>query len=99
MSLTDYRRIIDEVGGHSLAVSLYYLGDPYAHPQADEFCRVAFDAGLNVHVSSNLSYRWSDRRIAEVARSGVTHLTACVDGATQDVYERNRVGGRLPWVL
>ena len=99
MALADYRRIIDEVAGHSLAVSLYYLGDPYAHPQADEFCRVAFDAGLNVHVSSNLSYRWSDQRIAEVVHSGVTHLTACVDGATQDVYELNRVGGRLPWVL
>jgi MoaA/NifB/PqqE/SkfB family radical SAM enzyme len=99
MSLAQFTRIIDEVKGKSLAVSMYYMGDPYAHSQVDDFCRVAFEAGLNVHLSTSFSFPFSDERIARIARSGVTHLTVCVDGSTQDIYEINRVGGRLDWVL
>ncbi len=99
MSLAQFKRITDEVSGKSMAISLYYLGDPLVHPDLDAMCRMAWDAKLNSHVSTNFSFNLSDERIRSIVQSGLTHLTVCVDGLSQEKYERTRVGGRLPVVL
>jgi len=99
MSVEDFTRIVTEASGRVSAVSLYYLGDPFMHPDIDELCSIASRAGLNVHLSSNFSFKFSDERIAKIARSGVTHLTACVDGFSQENYSQTRVGGKIAYVL
>jgi MoaA/NifB/PqqE/SkfB family radical SAM enzyme len=99
MSVEDFIRIIDQVKGRIFAVSLFYYGDPYAHPQVDELCGVARAANLNVHVTTHFSYNFSDARIEKIVRSGLTHLTVAVDGATQETYGVSRVGGKLALVL
>lgn len=99
MSLGYFRQLVDQVSGKVSAFSLYYLGDPYMHPNIDSFCRTAHDAGINVHLSTNFSFKFSNERIANIARSGVTHLTVCVDGISQETYGRTRVGGKLALVL
>lgn len=99
MTVARFRRIIDEVAGKTSAVSLYYMGDPLVHPDLDKMCRIARDAGLNVHVSTNFSFRLSDERIRSIVESGVTHFTACVDGLSQEKYELTRVGGNIDRVL
>ncbi len=99
MTVEQYRRIIDEIKGKSTAVSLYYLGDPMVHPNVDEMCTIASAAGLNVHTSTNFSFSLSDARIRRLVTSGLTHLTVCVDGLTQQTYALTRVGGRIDRVL
>jgi MoaA/NifB/PqqE/SkfB family radical SAM enzyme len=99
MELDQFRAIIDECRDKVSAVSLYYLGDPFMHPDIDAMCRVAFDAGINVHLSTNFSFKFSDERIAQICENGVTHLTVCVDGFSQDTYGRTRIGGKLAYVL
>lgn len=99
MTVRQFRNIMDEVQGHVSAVSLYYLGDPLAHPNIDEMCAIASAAGLNVHISTNFSFHLSATRIRSILESGISHLTVCVDGFSQETYERTRTGGRLPWVL
>lgn len=99
MSLEQFRGIVEEVKAYTCGVSLYYLGDPLVHPDLDEMCRIAGNAGLNVHYSTNMSFALSDARIQRLVTSGVTHLTVCVDGLSQETYERTRVGGRIDLVL
>ncbi len=99
MSVDQFRKIVDEVRGKVSALSLYYLGDPYAHPNVDEMCGIAKDAGLNVHLSTNFSFRFTDERIRRILDSGVSHLTVCVDGFSQETYSRTRINGRLDFVL
>jgi radical SAM protein with 4Fe4S-binding SPASM domain len=99
MDLEDYRRIIEEVKGKSLSVVLHYLGDPYMYSQLDTAARIAHDAGLRVHVGSNFSYPFSNERIDSIVNSGITDLTVCVDGLTQELYEKTRVGGKINLVL
>ncbi|HVP10213.1 MAG TPA: radical SAM protein [Phycisphaerae bacterium] len=99
MSEADFRRIIDEIKGHTLGVLLYYLGDPLMHPQLAAFCRIAAEAGLNIHVSTNFSFRLSDEKIRDLISSGVTLLTVCLDGISQEKYSMTRVGGHLDLVL
>jgi MoaA/NifB/PqqE/SkfB family radical SAM enzyme len=99
MSVEFYRRIIEQIEGRSTAVSLYYFGDPLAHPDLDEMCRIARDAKLNVHVSTNFSFKLSDERLRRLVQNGMTHFTVCVDGLSQEKYEQTRVGGHIDWVL
>lgn len=99
MSVSQFASIAHQIRGKSMAVSLYYLGDPLVHPQLTDICGLCADARLNSHISTNFSFRLSDERIASLVTSGLTHLTACVDGMTQESYERTRVGGRLDVVL
>lgn len=99
MELAQYRRLIDEVSESACGVSLYYLGDPLVHPEVDEMCGIARRARLNVHYSTNFSFVLSDQRIRDIVSCGLTHLTVCVDGLSQNKYERTRVGGRIDLVL
>ncbi len=99
MSVEQFAGLVEQVRGVACAVSLYYLGDPLAHPDLDRLCRVARDASLNVHWSSNMSFGLTDERIEGILRSGVTHLTACVDGFSQGTYEKTRIGGRFDLVI
>lgn len=99
MTVEQFRRIIDELRGKTATVSLYTWGDPLTHPDLDEMCRIAHDAGLQVHISTNFSFKLRDERIRSLVESGLTHLTVCVDGLSQEKYEKTRVGGRIDWVL
>ena len=99
MSVQDFSGIVDQARGRTMAASLYYMGDPLVHPQLEEICGVCRAAGLNAHISSNFSFRLSDQRIRGLLSCGLTHLTVCVDGMRQDVYELTRVGGRIQLVL
>ena len=99
MSVDQFRRIINEIRGHSSAVSLYYVGDPLVHPDLDEMSSIARDAKLNVHISTNFSFALTDARIRRMVTSGLSHLTVCVDGLSQQKYEMTRVGGKIERVL
>lgn len=99
MSVEQYERIINQLKGKCVGVSLYYYGDPFMHPYIDLMCRIAYDAGLQVHICSNFSYKFTAERIKSIARCGITNLTICVDGLTQETYEITRRGGHIDLVL
>jgi MoaA/NifB/PqqE/SkfB family radical SAM enzyme len=99
MTLEQFSRIIEQIRGRASAVSLYYLGDPMVHPDLDRMCRVAADADLQVHVSTNFSFGLTDDRIRSIVQSGLSHLTVCIDGLTQEKYARTRVGGNIGRVI
>jgi MoaA/NifB/PqqE/SkfB family radical SAM enzyme len=99
MALDAFCRIVDEVAGRTSALSLYYLGDPLIHPELAAMCRYAWAHKLNTHVSTNLSFDLDDARIDELVQSGLTHLTVCVDGLSQETYQRTRIGGDVGLVL
>jgi MoaA/NifB/PqqE/SkfB family radical SAM enzyme len=99
MTVEQFRGIVEEVKCRSSGVSLYYLGDPLMHPDLDELCRIGGEAGLNVHYSTNLSFRLSDERVRRIVTSGLTHLTVCLDGLSQEKYSLTRVGGHVDLVI
>ena len=99
MSPAQFAKIIDQIKATATAVSLYTWGDPMTHPDLPALCRIAANAGLQVHISTNYSFKLTDARVREIVGSGLTHLTVCVDGLSQQNYEKTRVGGRIAWVL
>lgn len=99
MQVEQFKALVSEVRGTAMALSLYYLGDPLLHPKLAELCKIASDADMNTHISSNFSMRLSDQQLRKLVCSGLTHVTICVDGFTQQSYQRTRRGGRLALVL
>lgn len=99
MTVADFSRLVDEVKGRTSAMSLYYLGDPLTHPDLTKLCKVANNGGIYTYVSTNFSFQLSDEKIDELATCGLSHLKICVDGMTQAVYGRTRVGGRIEKVI
>ncbi len=99
MSVDQFEGLVREVQSRSTIVSLYYLGDPLMHPDLCEMCSVARSGGLNVHIGTSFSFRLSDEQIRQLVTSGLTHLTVCVDGLSQETYGLTRVGGRVDRVL
>ncbi len=99
MTVEQFTRIIDQIKHKTTAVSLYTWGDPMTHPDLDEMCGIAAAAGLQVHISTNFSFGLKDERIRSIVTSGLSHLTVCVDGLSQEKYEKTRVGGRIDRVL
>lgn len=99
MSLAQYGRIIDELRGKAVAVSLYYYGDPLIHPDLDAMIAIARKARLSVHITTHFSYNLTQARIRALVESGLSHLTVAVDGATQESYATTRIRGRLDLVL
>jgi radical SAM protein with 4Fe4S-binding SPASM domain len=99
MPVDKFQKIINEVRGKTIAVVLHYLGDPYMYPEIDKASLIAYNAGMRVHVGTNFSYSFSDQRIDAIINSGVTDLTVCVDGLTQEIYEKTRVGGKIDLVM
>jgi MoaA/NifB/PqqE/SkfB family radical SAM enzyme len=99
MSVGQFQRIIDQIAGRTIAVSLYYLGEPLIHPDLDHLSQIARKAGLQVHVSTNFSFALTEERLRGLIDSGITHLTVCVDGLSQDKYKLTRVGGSVVQVL
>ncbi len=99
MSVEEFSAIIEQLKGETLAVSLFYYGDPLAHPDLDEMIELTRKAGLAVHITTHFSYNFTEARIRRLVDSGLSHLTVAVDGASQESYGTTRVRGRLDWVL
>lgn len=99
MPLRMFQDLVDELEERTFGMSLYYMGDPFLHPDVLGMCAYAHRRGIATHISSACSFRWSDQYIEEIIASGLAHLTVCVDGITQESYGRTRVGGRLELVL
>lgn len=99
MDAARFRQLVDSTDRKVLAFSLFYYGDPLAHPEIETLCAIARSTGLNIHITSHFSYNLSDARIGKLADSGLSHLTVALDGASQEVYSSTRIGGRFDWVV
>jgi MoaA/NifB/PqqE/SkfB family radical SAM enzyme len=99
MPLEIFKNLVDELKGHTFGISLYYCGDPFMHPDVLQMCSYAKRQGIATHISSACSFRWSDAYIERIVDSGLTALTICIDGMTQESYGKTRIGGNVEWAL
>lgn len=94
MALETFQRLVDQVCGRTIVMSLYNLGEPLFNKALPDMVRYAADAGINTYITSNFSIPLSDARLAELAGSGLTLLIVAVDGISAETYGRQRVKGR-----
>ena len=99
ISIEAFTSMIDELAPYAFSLDLFDWGEPFFNPDLPHLIGYAHRKGLVTTISSNLSFKLGDDRIAAIIRSGLTYMTASVDGADQQSYEIYRRGGKFDLVV
>jgi len=99
MRLEPYLHVLDEIGDYLLLVEVFNWGEPLLHPDLPPIIAAASARGIATRVNTNLSVPFTSRDAERLVESGLTDLFVSIDGSTQEVYERYRVGGDLGRVI
>ena len=84
-----FTRVIDEMAPHVQTTTLHIWGEPLLHPQIYDMIAYCRSRGLYSEISTNATIlnEESSRKILDAGLGGIY---LCLDGATQETYERVR---------
>lgn len=89
-----FHKLIQELKKTTQYLTFYFQGEPYLHPEFTELVQISTQNRLITSTSTNAHYLTPENAIKTVA-SGLHRLVVSVDGTTQEVYEKYRIGGSL----
>ena len=95
MSFNEYADIINQLSPYLLLVVLYDEGEPLLNKDIFRMIKYNHQLNINTSIATNLSMKLSDSQIEDLVLSGLDRLQVAIDGSTDDIYERYRVGGSL----
>jgi len=96
-----FEKIVSNIRVNRLAhVNLYRLGEPLLNRHLNPYIEYFTKRKIFTALSANFSAKDYDEAYLEaLARTGLDEITVCVDGMSQETYEKYRVGGNLARVL
>ena len=92
MPLATFKRIIDEAGRYLISIDLFNWGEPLLNSDVYEMIAYAHKRHIVTSVSSNFQH-FSEKAAEQLISSGLDILILSIDGASQESYEKYRVGG------
>ncbi len=99
LDLDVFKRLIDQLEETLCLIQLWEWGEPFLNPAIYEMITYAKSKGIFVVTSTN-GHFFSDWPNAQATvKSGLDCLIYCIDGTTQETYEKYRAGGRLQEAL
>lgn len=98
MTLDTFNKIIDEYGKYLTTLLLYNYGEPFLNKDLLKMVKIAHNKGIGVWLSTNFQI-FNEVMALDVVTSGLERLIISVDGSTQEIYEKYRVGGSLEKLL
>lgn len=101
MSFGFFKKIIDEVGAYLTHAELYNYGEPFMNPHVADMIRYLkqINPEVIIEIHTNGHYFDTEEKRVNVIKSGLDILSFSVDGITQEVYEKYRIGGNLSLVV
>ena len=93
----DACRILDRFP-YTVQLILSNWGEPFLNKEIFKIIRSAKERDVSVQLESNLTL-FDEQRGRALVESGLDTLVVALDGASQETYERYRVGGRIDDVL
>ncbi|MBE6321811.1 MAG: radical SAM protein [Bacteroidales bacterium] len=98
MPMDLYKTIIDEISGHALYTTLYLQGEPFLNK---DFCEMAeYAHKKRIYTATSTNGQLINSELAErIVASGLDKIIVSVDGATQESYEKYRIGGQIDKAL
>ena len=99
MHFDTYTNTIDQIKDYCVWLSLYSWGEPFLNKRIHEFVAYAHERRIATIMSTNLNKPLSPQMAEDIIKSGLDVMIVSLDGVTQEVYEKYRVGGRLDRVL
>lgn len=95
---TLFKSIIEQVYQSTPYLTLYFQGEPYLNKSYFEFIEYAVEHRMYVTSSTN-GHFLNDNNAKRTVESGLSKLIISIDGTTQEVFEKYRVGGDLQTVI
>ncbi len=98
MEITQLKKFLDEVGKYLYLAHLYSWGEPLLHPRAPEMIELVKSYKVSTLISTNLNTK-NKNLLEQICETGIDYLTLSIDGSSQEVYSKYRIGGNLDLVL
>ena len=93
-----FSSLIDQIHRETFYLNMYFQGEPFLNPYF--FRMIEYASQKNIFVSSSTNGHYlSENNCHSLINSGLKKITVSLDGSTQDVYEKYRVGGKMEKVL
>lgn len=97
------RRTFERVSGQLRSFGirrayLHFQGEPFLNPLTPEFAGMLKNGGFEVGIFTN-GMAFNDQNIREIAKAEIDLIRFSVDGASQETYSLNRVGGDFSRVI
>ncbi len=98
--LSEFTRLVDEIGPDLVRLDLFNYGDPFAHPQAVEMIEYLKKRFPHVYLyTSTNGLLLTEEKIIRIVESGLDEITFSVDGPDAKTYARYRRGGDFEKVM
>lgn len=93
-----YKKMVDELSPYVVNLTMYFQGEPFINNLIYSFISYTSENKIYSNISTNGHY-FTKENINKILNSKLKQLIVSVDGTTQEVYEKYRVGGSLKIVL
>ena len=99
LPLNRFKHLMDEVGPYLFSLDLFNWGEPFINK--DLIPMIEYMQPFNIYssVSTNFDIKMTEGIAERIVSSGLSKLIISADGASQESYEKYRVGGKLDNVL
>lgn len=81
-----------------LKSTLYLYGEPFMNPRLPNMLKSIHDLGVSTSISTNFNI-FDEKKANDMIDAGLDWILICIDGASQESYEKYRVRGKLQTVL
>jgi len=92
MPFPTFKKIIDEIGKYLISIDLFNWGEPLLNKDIYEMIAYAHGRNIVTSVSTNFQH-FSEEHAEKLISSGLDILILSIDGASQESYEKYRIGG------
>lgn len=99
MNFENFKNLVDQIENFVLQLSLQNWGESTLIKDFPKMIQYASKRKIFTRLSTNFSVDYTEEFFKEFMTSGLGRLVIDLDGTTQSVYEKYRVGGNLDLVL
>ncbi len=99
MSLSNFKRIIDELGGYLYSLRMENWGEPLLNKEIFEMISYARSKKIATSFNTNLSLLNKDSAQRLVLSGGLDYVKVSLDGASEESYLKYRAGGNFNQVI
>ncbi len=97
-TLESFQELIKQKAKDLIYLNFYFQGEPFLNKNIIEMIKLA--SQQNIYTSTSTNAQLIDRKTAEdIVESGLNRIIISIDGTSQSVYEKYRIGGQLDKVV
>lgn len=99
MPLDRFKHVMDELGPNLFYLDLFNWGEPFINNDLMPIIEYTRPFKIFSNVSTHFDIKMTDALAERIVSSGLSRLIISADGASQESYEKYRVGGNFENVL